>query len=251
MPLPAAVPVIAGVASALGGALLSHKGQSDANKSNERLAREQMAFQERMSNTSVQRAVEDMRMAGINPMLAADHGASTPVGASATMENTMSPAVSSAQHGARLSADLKVMLGEQLKNLRADRLVKTQQAANIHTDTLLKGLQHATQEATTAKMLAETEAIPSSVLERQSSARHLDAQSELLRQERARGSLAMVGESQAARAATGKFGEWMARIELLRRSILGGSGLFVAPRLGGSPVINRNTFPQTTIIKRR
>lgn len=75
------------------GAQQGADAQRDANAANVDLAREQMSwsasqaqremdFQERMSGSSYQRATEDMRKAGINPMLAVTNGgASTPAGA--------------------------------------------------------------------------------------------------------------------------------------------------------------------------
>jgi len=79
------------LASGALGAGIDFFSARDTNKKAKALAREQMRFQERLSNTAYQRAVKDMRAAGINPMLAyMQGGASTPGGAQPTLK---SPAV--------------------------------------------------------------------------------------------------------------------------------------------------------------
>jgi hypothetical protein len=68
-------------------------GQDKANKTNIKLAREQMAFQERMSNSAYQRSVKDMRLAGLNPILAAKSPASTPGGATTKVDSALGAGV--------------------------------------------------------------------------------------------------------------------------------------------------------------
>lgn len=69
----------------IGTNIMKNRNRDDAREAWERSqvsAQTQMDFQERMSNTAYQRAVSDMKNAGLNPMLAySQGGASTPQGA--------------------------------------------------------------------------------------------------------------------------------------------------------------------------
>lgn len=78
--------VAAPIASVIGGGL-GYAGQQQTNALSAREAQKNRDFQERMSNTAVQRRMEDMRQGGINPILAAKYDASTPAGAMANFGN--------------------------------------------------------------------------------------------------------------------------------------------------------------------
>lgn len=99
---PAAISTLGSVGSSLIGGGLGFLGQSSANKQNLKIVREQMAFQERMSNTAVQRRKKDLEAANINPILAAGQSASQPSGASATMGNKGAAAAQGAAATANL-----------------------------------------------------------------------------------------------------------------------------------------------------
>jgi hypothetical protein len=124
---PLTVSALIGAGSQIIGGLIGDSGQKAANRANLQIAREQMAFQERMSSTAVQRRVQDMRAAGINPILAAGAPASSPAGASAVMANAKRMRAEAVQRSATTAAQLRLMNSQNL-NVNADTALKIAQA---------------------------------------------------------------------------------------------------------------------------
>jgi len=132
--------IIPAAASIIGG-LLGKEGQEDTNDQNAQLTREGWQFnaeqsaltrdwQEDMSSTQYQRAVGDMRKAGLNPMLAySQGGAGNLPGATASasspipMQNSYAAGVQSAAQAVQLSN-----LQKQGENIDADTALKNAQA---------------------------------------------------------------------------------------------------------------------------
>lgn len=91
----------------------------EANANSALQAKEQMDFQERMSSTSHQREVGDLRAAGLNPLLSLNSGASSPGGA---MGNVVAPSLDappSMFNGVGSSARESIRLMSELRQMRA------------------------------------------------------------------------------------------------------------------------------------
>lgn len=95
-----------------------------AAQRNQRYAREQMAWQEKMSNTAHQREIADLRAAGLNPILTATggNGASTPNGQSGSIAQAQAEGFDASS-----AKDLIKYFDSQKENTEADTAVKKEQ----------------------------------------------------------------------------------------------------------------------------
>ena len=126
MPVPLAAPLITAGAGILG-AGMGFIGGERTNEANARQAALNRDFQERMRATQYQTAVEDMRKAGLNPILAYKQGgAGSASGADYTPGNVGAAAVSGASTAtsSALAARAQDM---QLENIAADTRLKESQ----------------------------------------------------------------------------------------------------------------------------
>lgn len=150
-PLSPIVPWASAAASLYGG-LSRNQQQTQA-------ASAQQAFQEQMSNTSYQRAMADMKAAGLNPMLAAKlGGASTPAGAMPNLLDAFTPAAQvyqqaySAESQASLNRSQETQIdatvekiGQEIENLKTDQ-------ERVQAVTALLGQQLLTEKMTTQQV---------------------------------------------------------------------------------------------------
>lgn len=161
LPLALALPAVGGVIA--GG--LSYLGSKATNRANRDLAREQMAFQERMSSTAYQRATEDMRLSGINPMLAyMKGGASGPGGQTAKMENVVAPALSSALHLKRMTAELR-LLDAQTRDTQSADWLKRDQSNLLKTQNL--NASHGVTDGSTPSWIARRNRLSALLIDEQ------------------------------------------------------------------------------------
>ncbi len=166
-------------------------GQRQANVQNVSLAREQMAFQERMSSTAYQRSMSDMREAGLNPMLAFQQGgASSPGGAMARVDSVVEPAVSTALSSRRMHSELK--------NMAAQRVLMDNQAQLAANASV--------REASTAQVNYKQQTLQ-------------ELQAEILR-------LQLPALQNSARVEQSNVGRGGAFLDRIRQMVLGGRGFF-------------------------
>lgn len=138
---------IATVASSI----FSAKSAEKTNQANIAQPQDQMAFQERMSNTAHQREVADLKAAGLNPLLSVNAGASTPGGAMATLQNPY----------ANLPDDINSASQLYLQTKMNKELIKSEQKKQSNLDAMSEAALAQAELAKANTLIANNTAISS------------------------------------------------------------------------------------------
>jgi len=125
-----------GAVAPIASGALNYIGQKSTNVANAQQAQAQMDFQNQQSSTSYQRGVEDMKKAGLNPMLAySQGGAASGGGAQATMGNELGAGANSALSTAQTVQQMK-LVSEQVEQTRAQTNYTDAQSRQADAQTL-------------------------------------------------------------------------------------------------------------------
>lgn len=157
------------IASALGAAAINAWGAREAgeevadatrqaNADNRAMSREQMRFQEKMSSTAHFREVQDLKNAGLNPILSANGGASTPSGSMAVsnaVPSVKQAVVSSARDAVRFAQEVKESQA-RIENLKKDSSLK--HMLNTEAGARIGQIAEETGRISAARRVGEAEA---------------------------------------------------------------------------------------------
>jgi len=116
--------------------VLDFAGGLLGNAANRKEAKKNRDFQERMSNTQYQRGVADLKLAGLNPMLAymgggAHGGASTPSGSQAHQENPFQDATRSIGSAQMLNLQKELLSQQVNKTIKETAAIETGQTESL------------------------------------------------------------------------------------------------------------------------
>lgn len=145
-----------GIASGLTGGLLSYLGTEETNRSNKQMAQQQMSFQSLMDETKYQRAVDDLKKAGLNPMMAyGSMSTNAPSGALGyAAQNSLGSAVDAYNRSSSTGAEVDLKK-EQEENAKATTDATKATAVKLAQDTQTSKASELNLIANTKKVLQD------------------------------------------------------------------------------------------------